>query len=155
MGPQKLELRVPPVVVVAVTAGLMWVTARGLAFLDLSLPGRLPIAVALALAGGAIILAGFMEFRRGKTTVNPKTPAAASTLLTTGVYRWTRNPMYLGFGVILVGWGVWLADAAALVLLFLYGLCMNRFQIGPEERALEARFDTAFREYRERVRRWL
>ena len=96
-----------------------------------------------------------MEFRRGKTTVNPMTPEAASTLVTAGVYRWTRNPMYLGFGVALVGWAVWLANGAAFVPLFLYVLYMNRFQIGPEERALEARFGAAFTDYRKRVRRWL
>ena len=152
---QQLELRVPPVVVVAVTAGLMWAITRTAAFLDVSLPGRLPIAAALALVGGATMLAGIIEFRRGRTTVNPMTPAAASTLVVTGVYRWTRNPMYLGFGVVLLGWAIWLANAGAFAPLFLYVLYMNRFQIGPEERALEARFGAAFTEYCERVRRWL
>jgi protein-S-isoprenylcysteine O-methyltransferase Ste14 len=72
-----------------------------------------------------------------------------------GVYRWTRNPMYLGMAVLLLAWGLWLANGAALAVISLFVAYLNRFQIAPEERALQARFGDEFTAYRARVRRWL
>ena len=123
--------------------------------LDFSLPWREPLAgifVAVALGIGIEALIGF---RRAKTTVNPLSPDQASALVVSGIYRWTRNPMYLGMLLLLVGWAFILSNWAALVILPLFVIYLNRFQIGPEERALQARFGAEFDNYRRRVRRWL
>jgi protein-S-isoprenylcysteine O-methyltransferase Ste14 len=82
-------------------------------------------------------------------------PDAASSLVADGVYRWTRNPMYLGFLIALAGWAAYLANVASALVLPLFVLYMNRFQIVPEERALAARFGPQFEDYRRSVRRWL
>lgn len=150
-----LELRVPPVLVVAIAAALMWVVARALPGWNLDLPGRQAVAALAAILGVAVALAGVIEFRRSRTTVNPLRPDTATSLVDGGIYRLSRNPMYLGFALALLGWGVFLANPAALAVLFGYVAYMNRFQIAPEERALEARFGAAFAEYRAKVRRWL
>ena len=76
-------------------------------------------------------------------------------MVTRGVYRWTRNPMYLGMLVVLAGWAVWLGSAAALLGLPLSVLLLNRLQIGPEERILRERFGQDYIDYQARVRRWL
>jgi protein-S-isoprenylcysteine O-methyltransferase Ste14 len=113
------------------------------------------VAVALAAAGVAIALAGVAEFRRSRTTVHPQHPEKASAVVTRGVYRWTRNPMYLGLLLALAGWSIFLANLAALAGLPLFVAYMNRFQIGPEERALSAKFGPAYASYLVSVRRWL
>ena len=150
-----LELRVPPPVVMAMFALFMWLAAIPFPALDLDLPARSEVAavfLAVALGIGALALLGF---RRAKTTINPLKPEASTALVTGGIYRWTRNPMYLGMLVILVGWAYIVSSLAALVMLPLFVSTLNRFQIEPEERALQARFGAEFEQYRRKVRRWL
>ena len=152
----KLELRVPPVVVVAICGIAMWWIADAMGPSPLSGTVRLAIALLLAAAGIALAVAGIREFRAARTTVNPLQPEQAAAMVTGGIYRRTRNPMYLGMACLLAGWAAWLGRIAPLVLVLpAFVLYMNRFQIQPEERALERRFGTAFREYAQRVRRWI
>jgi len=141
-----LELRVPPLIVVPVTALAMWVVAQIVP--SLAWPSNARLA-------GAIALGAVREFRRAKTTVNPMKPAEASSVVRSGIYRYTRNPMYLGLLLLLAGWAVWLANVGAFVLLPVFVAYMSRFQIRPEERALAANFGSDFDAYRREVRRWL
>jgi protein-S-isoprenylcysteine O-methyltransferase Ste14 len=119
------------------------------------LPGARGIAVGLFVVGVMISVLGVVSFRRAKTTVNPLQPAKASTLVATGIYRLSRNPMYLGFLVCLLGWAVLLSHPTAFLLLPLFVLGMNRWQIVPEEQALALRFGPEFAAYQARTRRWL
>lgn len=150
-----LDLKVPPVALAIATGAGMALVAWTVPGASLTVPARLPIAVALALAGLAICGAGVVSFRRAGTTVNPMTPEASSALVETGIYAYTRNPMYLGFALLLAGWAVVLANGASLALLPLFVLYLDRFQIRPEERALAPRFGAAFTSYASRVGRWL
>ena len=150
-----LELRIPPVLLVAVAACLMWALAWLLPALNLALPGRTPAAILAALAGVLITLAGVVEFRRARTTTNPLKPGNATSLVAGGIYRMTRNPMYLGFALALLGWGIFLSNPLSLAVLFLFVAYMNRFQIAPEENAVESRSGEEFAGYRSKVRRWL
>jgi len=152
---QALELKVPPVAVVLVTAGLMWLVAWAAPALGFGNPFRIPVAVSLVAAGAVTSALGVASFRRAGTTVNPLKPHTASSLVAAGIYRLTRNPMYLGFLVALVGWAVFLSSIPAFLLLPAFVLYMNRFQIEPEERALAARFGESFTNYESSVRRWL
>jgi protein-S-isoprenylcysteine O-methyltransferase Ste14 len=150
-----LELRIPPPLVAACFALLMWFAASSIPALDFDLPAKLPIALGVAAVGVALGLTAVFGFRRAKTTVNPLAPQESSALVVTGIYRWTRNPMYLGMLAILVAWALWLANAAPFFVLPLFMLYLNRFQIAPEERALQARFGADFERYCGSVRRWL
>lgn len=152
---QTLELKVPPPAVALLIAVAMWLAVSTSGALAFALPGRLAVAIALAVLGVAISAAGIASFRRARTTVNPTRPDAASSLVATGVYRFTRNPMYLGLFLVLVGWAAYLSDAVALAGPLLFALYINRFQIVPEERALTAKFGAAFDDYRRRTRRWI
>jgi protein-S-isoprenylcysteine O-methyltransferase Ste14 len=122
---------------------------------NLALPGSSAIGVALLLAGIALNAAPKRQFRRAGTTVNPMRPGNSTQLVQSGLHRWSRNPMYLGHAVILLGAAMLLANAFAFVAMPLYVFYVTRFQIVPEERALQARFGQAYRDYRRRVRRWL
>jgi protein-S-isoprenylcysteine O-methyltransferase Ste14 len=133
----------------------MWLVARFSPALAVDLPGRIVAALALAVAGAVVALAGVAEFRRVRTTVNPLRPDRASALVTSGVFRWTRNPMYLGLALALLGWAAFLAHPLAALGVPVFVVWMSRWQIPREERALEALFGAEFARYRTRVRRWL
>jgi protein-S-isoprenylcysteine O-methyltransferase Ste14 len=149
----RLDLKVPPAVVGAVTAAGMW-------FLAYALPAfaytPLPVAtVGLGVIGMVIIGWAMLSFFMEQTTVNPMTPSSASSLVTSGIYRHTRNPMYLGMLFILVAWALYLANILTFLVLPAFILYMNRFQIEPEERALSARFGRQYLEYMAQVHRWI
>lgn len=112
-------------------------------------------AGAIAGCGGALAFAGKIAFGRAKTTINPLRPANASSLVTSGIYRFTRNPMYLGLLFVLVAWALYLSSALAFVGPYLFVLYIRRFQIAPEERVLAAKFGDAYSDYTSQVRRWL
>lgn len=149
------ELRIPPIVLFLMVGGVMWVTAQSGPSFGFTLPARLAAVAVLAATGLVIALLGVGSFRRAKTTVNPLRPEAASTLVVSGIYGLTRNPIYLGLLLLLLGWAVFLANALTFVFPVAYIPLMNRVQILPEERALAAKFGDDFAAYESRVRRWL
>ena len=146
---------VPPVAATLCVTLPMWLVARFSPALALDLPGRVAAALLLAGAGAAVALAGVAEFRRAGTTVNPLQPERASALVASGIFRWTRNPMYLGLALALLGWAAYLAHPLAALGVPAFVVWMNRAQIPREERALEALFGEDFARYRSQVRRWL
>jgi protein-S-isoprenylcysteine O-methyltransferase Ste14 len=152
---QALELKLPPPVVALFAAVSMWFARSYAPSLGLTIPSRPAFAIALGIVGIALSLAGVLAFRKAKTTVNPTKPETTSTVVATGVYRLTRNPMYLGMLVVLVGWAVFLANAISFLVLPLFVLYINRFQIGPEERVLSEHFGSEYASYMKSVRRWL
>ncbi|HEX6727013.1 MAG TPA: isoprenylcysteine carboxylmethyltransferase family protein [Nitrospira sp.] len=149
----RIDLKIPPVVTSAVTAIGMWFVSRTLPTFALA-PLRV-VAVAMGIAGVMVTGSALLSFRRARTTVNPMQPSSASSLVTSGIYRYTRNPMYLGMLFVLVGWALYLANVLAFLFLPAFILYMNRFQIEPEERAMTALFGQEFLEYASRVRRWI
>ena len=150
-----LELKIPPALLVAFTGALMWLASAATSATAFVIPGRSWGAAILMLTGVIIAGLGFVSFRRARTTVNPMKPGSASVLVDGGIYRLTRNPMYLGFLVVLLGWAIFLSNIVAFLLLPAFVCYMNRFQIEPEERALAALFGQSFVAYKTRVRRWL
>lgn len=150
-----LELKVPPPAMALLTGGLMWFASSPAASSEFSLPGRTYLASAIALTGFALASLALFSFRRAATTVNPTRPGATSALVVSGVYRFTRNPMYLALLLVLLGWGVFLSNALAFVFLPAFVLYINRFQIAPEELALAQRFGPDFATYKASVRRWI
>jgi protein-S-isoprenylcysteine O-methyltransferase Ste14 len=155
VGLSSLELKVPPPVVGLIVAGGMWVVSSYEPSLGFSLPWRIVPAIALGLAAVAFDLAGYVAFRKAKTTINPIKPGAASALVTSGIYGLTRNPMYVALLSALAGWAVYLSHVLAFVFLPVFIAYMNRFQILPEERALSAKFGPEYAAYKQSVRRWL
>ena len=150
-----LELKIPPPVVALLIGAAMWFASRRGPLLDVPLLVRTVAFIVIALAGAATALAGDLEFRRAKTTINPFKPQNATALVTLGVYRFTRNPMYLGLTLLIVGWAAFLCSAWAVAGPVVFVLYISRFQIEPEEKILSAKFGAAYAEYVSRVRRWL
>ena len=152
-----LEHKIPPPVVGLACAGLAWLLAGAAPALALPWSARLALAVALllALAGLALELWGLWVFRRHRTTPNPLAPERARAVVQSGPYRFTRNPMYVGVALQLLGWCVYLRNPLALLALVVFVAYITRFQILPEERALAQNFGEPYRQYLRLVRRWL
>lgn len=149
------SIKIPPLAQLVIAMGLMWLIENAL------LPGsymggwQTPGAMLFTAVGIGFVLAGGVTFHQAKTTVNPLSPENATTLVTGGVYTISRNPMYLGCLLTLIGWGTYLGSLLAFSVVPLFLFTITRFQILAEERALEARFGDAYREYKQRVRRWI
>jgi protein-S-isoprenylcysteine O-methyltransferase Ste14 len=152
---QGLELKVPPLALVLLAGGYMWLITWAAPAFEFAFPARRICAMGAVVIGIAVAGMGIFSFRRAKTTVNPMKPDSSSALVVSGIYRLTRNPMYLGFLWILFGWGIFLSNALAFLVLPGVVLYMNRFQIEPEERALTRLFGQAFVTYAKQVRRWI
>jgi len=150
-----LELKIPPPAVAVLVAGAMWAIAGFLPTIET--PGliRRTTAAIVALVGLGFSIAGVSSFRRARTTVNPLKPETTSSLVSSGIYGVTRNPMYLGLLFVLVAWAIFLSSPWALVGPLVFVLYISRFQIAPEERILAGLFGVDYADYQSRVRRWL
>ena len=147
-----LETKVPPPLVALLAAVVMIVGTGGV-----HVPAWPLLAAALAVWAAAVGVwaAGITAFRRAQTTLDPFNPQQASTLVSTGIFRVSRNPIYLAMTTVLLGLALFQANPWALLGPLAFALYITFFQIVPEERALAAKFGAAYAQYRARVRRWL
>ena len=152
---KSLELKIPPPAVAVLVAAAMWALSRLTPSLQVSTGIRLSLALAVALAGIGFSAAAVISFRRAKTTLNPTKPQLTSSLVSSGIYTITRNPMYVGLLLVLIALALFLSSAWAFVGPAAYFLYIGRFQIAPEERALTAQFGAEYTAYLSKVRRWL
>lgn len=150
-----LELKLPPLALAAVLAAAMWLVGRLAPALGFSYPGQWLVVTAAAVMGMLIGIAGVVAFRRARTTVDPRFPDRAEALVVGGIYRVSRNPMYVGTLLLLTAWALHVANLLAVLALPAFVLYLNRFQIVPEERALLAKFGRQYLAYQRTVRRWL
>ncbi|WP_417704625.1 methyltransferase family protein [Rheinheimera aquimaris] len=150
-----LELKIPPVALAVLFALAIWLLAQLTPSLAVPLLWRQVLAGIFTVTGIVIALSGVLAFRKANTTVDPRVPQQSSSLVIRGIYRYSRNPMYLGFLLLLLALACYLMNVAAIALLPLFVLYMNRFQIVPEERFLLQKFGADYQAYCERVRRWL
>lgn len=145
----------PPLILTFLLLVLMWMADTLTPQLAFDQPGSILVGLFLMTSGIAACALGVWTFRRASTTLNPVHPERASALVVTGVYRYTRNPMYLGFALVLLGWSAVLANPLALVFPVAFVAYMDRVQIASEEGALSVLFGDSYREYQANVRRWL
>jgi protein-S-isoprenylcysteine O-methyltransferase Ste14 len=150
-----LEHRIPPPALAVIFAAAMWGLSKLAPGVAASLAARVIVAVPVVLIGAAFSVAGMLSFRRAGTTINPLKPEAATSFVSSGIYRVTRNPMYVGLAICLLGWTIYLGSPWALAGVAAFVLYIDRFQVRPEERALATLFGPEYEAYKARVRRWL
>ncbi|MGF6148850.1 Putative protein-S-isoprenylcysteine methyltransferase [Kingella potus] len=147
-----MKLKIPPVVIMLLCGVLMY-------FVSVIFPMPLPtlpwLAAVFFIIGLAVIGAGVLAFRRHRTTVNPHTPDKSRLIVADGIYRFSRNPMYLGMALILAAWALWLSQAAVWLGVAVFVMLITRLQIRPEEQILSEHFGEAYRQYCRQTRRWL
>lgn len=152
---KRLELKVPPLIYAFVYAVIMKGFCIWLPQYSIDLPFARLFAPVLIGLGISIAVAGAHAIRAGSTTINPMRPESTTAVVDTGVYGVTRNPIYVGMLLVLVGWAVHLQNIFAFVMVGLFVATVTQFQIRPEERILEERFGEEYISYRRRVPRWL
>ena len=150
-----LALKVPPVAQVIITAAAMYGVSKMVPALTFSLNGSTALAVALGVMGLSLGIMGVTQFRIAQTTPNPQALEKVSSLVTSGVYQYSRNPMYVGLVLILLGWAFYFSHFLAFVLLPIFILYITRFQIQPEERMMAQKFGKTYQDYLNKVRRWI
>jgi protein-S-isoprenylcysteine O-methyltransferase Ste14 len=150
-----MELKVIPVIQVFIAALLMVTLAKSLPelsyFLDLSRPLSILLFVFATIIGGLAIYC----FRQANTTVDPSRPEKASTIVDSGIYRYSRNPMYLAFLFVVLALAIYLQNIAGFLIIPVFVGYLTRFQIIPEERMLLTLFAQDYKRYCNKVRRWL
>lgn len=153
-----LELLIPPPAIAFITALAMWLGAYllpGLRWTILETPGKWWLVAALLLCSALFALPALYQFTQLHTTADPKRPYKTRRLAATGVYAYSRNPMYLGVLLLLLAWGVILANFLSLLIALVFPVYITIFQIRPEERYLLEKFGEEYRLYQSKVRRWL
>jgi protein-S-isoprenylcysteine O-methyltransferase Ste14 len=151
----RLELKLPPDAVWVMVAGLMWLASNVTPKLATPSAIRIAAGATCAVLGIFAIVIARAALAQADTTWRPMTPAKATKLVTSGIYRLSRNPTYLGMLLVLISLAVLLASPAALLISTGFVVYLDRFQIAPEERALAKAFGQEYAEYRARVRRWI
>ena len=150
-----LDLKIPPPIV-AVLCGLGIVYLPDLFGLEgFEIPLQGWVAGVVIVFGLSFDLMGLLEFRKHATTISPLSPNKSALVVSSGIYRITRNPMYLGMAIVLVGVTIAFGSAIGLLMVLVFVLYITRFQIKPEERILEAKFGEAFVDYKAKVKRWI
>lgn len=151
----RLELKIPPPVVALLVALAMWGAWRFGVSVQAPTLLRWTLVIALAAVGAGFDLAALLAFRRARTTVNPMKPGKASSFVRSGVYRITRNPMYVGLFMLLCAWSAYLWSAWLLFGPLAFAVYITHFQIVPEEVVLGRLFGDEYARYKGGVRRWI
>ena len=152
---KSLELKVPPAAQFLAVALGMWLIADYVPLVSVDIPARKLLVVLFACLSAIAAIPAIAAFRSAGTTVDPRRPEEASRLVVRGIYRYSRNPMYLGLLCLLFAWAFYLSNLLGFACLPLFVLSMNRLQIRPEEEGMEKQFGDEYRAYRKSVRRWI
>ena len=151
-----MKLKIPPVIVMLILAIMMWLWKLiPITNLHYDFVGKWVITGSFFMASVLVLLMSLYAFKKLKTSVDPLHPERASSLVIIGIYNWSRNPMYLGMLLLLISWGIVLANPINLIFVIAFYLYMNQFQIKPEESMLLAKFGNDYSDYCSNVRRWL
>lgn len=149
-----LRNRVPPPIWLLLCGSLMWGLDRAVPLTQLLDAPANRAGWILVVAGAVIIATAMLQFQRAHTTVNPLQPARASALVQSGIFRYSRNPMYLGLAIVLCGWATVLGSPGPWLVVPVFVVLLTRLQIKPEEEVLTRLFGSAYTEYCARVGRW-
>ena len=150
-----IQTRIPPPVYALCTAALMWLVNRHAPAIRWIAAPRNEFGWILIAVGLALDLYSILIFIRTRTTVNPLRPGNATQLVVSGVYRISRNPMYLGMVLSLSGWAWLLGSPLCLLMVLLFARVLVIVQIAPEEIALRDLFGTSYGDYCKQVNRWI
>ncbi|MEM7171093.1 MAG: isoprenylcysteine carboxylmethyltransferase family protein [Pseudomonadota bacterium] len=150
-----MHLKIPPPIIGLLSALAIGGLHKVFTGLSLSFPFQTALAVLVAATGLVFDLTALRSFLKQKTTVDPRKPDHSSALVTNGVYRISRNPMYLGLLLLLTAWTIYLGTPLGAFVLIAFVIYLTEFQIRPEEKILREKFGADFGAYCEAVRRWM
>jgi len=150
-----VSLKIPPPLYLILFAVMMWFLKNNMPLYIWESSISIMFGMILIVIGIGLDLLSLRGFVKAKTTINPLKPHNTSTLVTRGMYRITRNPMYLGLLCILTGWAFYLSSLVGVLLLPLFVWTLTIMQIIPEEKILEEKYSAQYLAYKSNVRRWI
>ena len=148
-----MKTKIPPPILAALMIGLVYLST--LLFDPITFDYQGALSILIVIIGLAWALPSFRLFSRHKTTISPFTPSETAVLLTEGMYRYSRNPMYLGLLLLIISATIWFGSWLGVVVSLFFIFLMNFLQIIPEEDALLETFGDEYNEYKNKVRRWI
>ena len=150
-----MNLLIPPPIVALICAFLIWIISGNVNVLSFQFGGQQVLAYTIMAIGLCIDVVSVALFFKSKTTVTPLSPQKTSKLVVSGLYRFTRNPMYLGLAFLLTGWAIYCGNIIGFSAILLFVFYITKFQILPEEAVLIEKFGNEYEQYQSRVRRWI
>lgn len=147
--------KIPPPVLMLFALMAIWALNKYTSFAPITFKGQTALAAIIAFCGVALMISAGYLFKKNQTTIHPFSPQNTSAIVTQGVYRISRNPMYLAMLFILMSSVVLYGKVIALAPVLIFFIYMTRHQIIPEERALETKFGQTYLDYKAKVRRWI
>ena len=147
-----MKTLIPPPIVTIVFLFVIFFT-KDLFRFSVTLPSSLGFIIIFA--GLMVIFIAARQFKEANTTINPIKPENASVLVSKGIFSYSRNPMYLGMLLIIIGFSIIHNFLAIIVIMPIWIIYMTYFQIIPEEEAMEIVFKEDFLNYCKKTRRWI
>ena len=148
-----MKTKIPPPILALVMIGLIYLSSLFVEQITFNYQGSLSVLVLIL--GLACAIPSFKLFARYKTTISPLKPSDATALVTEGMYRYSRNPMYLGLLLLTIASTIWFGTWFGIIINILFIFLINFLQIIPEEEALLEIFGEEYEEYKKNVRRWI
>ena len=148
-----LTTKIPPPVIALFFIGILYISSFAIS--GFTFEGQSYLALFIFILGLGCVISASMQFRKVKTTVNPLNPEDASHLVVNGIFKYTRNPMYIGLSSVIIAFGIFIGAWLVLIILPLFILSINYLQIVPEEIAMQKLFGEDYKAYCNSVRRWL
>ena len=148
-----METKIPPPLVTLIF-GLSIYFSREL-FPTIEIKYSFYVGIFLLLLGFLILISAVRLFRIDQTTVNPLSPKQATKLVTEGIFKFSRNPMYLGMACVLASLAMFFNIIGGIVCIALFCAYITKFQIVPEEKAMLDLFSEDFNQYKQTTRRWI
>ncbi len=150
-----MELKVIPIVQVIIAMILMGIISKFLPQFHYNLFYRFAIITVIIIIALTIGFLAVYSFKRHQTTVNPSKPESSSKVVNSGVYQFSRNPMYLAMLLALIGYAFYLENVLNFVICAVFFWYINKYQILPEEQMLTQLFGAEYLQYQQQVRRWI
>lgn len=150
-----LKLKIPPPFYALSVALIMWLASQYFPIATLIVAPWNMLGIALVVLAAVMDFTSLYLFFKKKTTPNPMKPEFTTGLVTNGMYKISRNPMYLGMLMMLIGFAIFLGQLSPFLIIPLFYVVITEMQIKPEEEMLEQKFGTEYIEYKTKVRRWL
>ena len=148
-----MKTKIPPPILALIMIGSIYLSSLLIVPITFNYQGSLSVLVLIM--GLACVLPSFRLFARYKTTITPLKPSDATALVTEGMYRYSRNPMYLGLLLLTISSTIWFGTWLGIIINIVFIFLINFLQIIPEEEALLTIFGEEYEEYKKNVRRWI
>ena len=146
-------IKIPPPVLVLILVSSNYFSSKKIDLIHL--PNQDLISIIILLIGILILINPIFKFIKSKTTIDPIKFKKVNKLIISGIYKYSRNPMYLGLLMIVISTSIFFLNIFSITTPLLFYCWINRFQIKREEIFLTEKFGEEYMSYKTKTRRWI